>query len=95
MKNRDAAIEAVATVLRNSAAADSSLHDSDMRDFAADIVAVVEEIESGKSIELAVVAHWDLDGYQRSREFGPTDAEYDAMDAEDYDEMREAGQLDD
>ena len=70
MENRHNAIEAVAVVLRNSAAADGSLHYSDMRDFAATIVAVVEATQSGATIELAVTDHWDLDSYEYGVEFG-------------------------
>ena len=59
MKNQDAAIEAVAAVLRTSACADSSLYDSDMRGFAADIIAVVEAVQNGASVEAAVREHWE------------------------------------
>lgn len=70
MKNREKAVEAAALVLRNSAAADSSLHDSDMRSFAEDLVSVIEAVERGDTIEDAVMAHWGLDEYQQRVEFG-------------------------
>ena len=73
MENRHNAIEAVAAVLRNSAAADGSLYDSDMREFAAIIVSVVEATEMRASIESAVTDNWELDTYQYNVEFGGAD----------------------